>query len=122
MHSTSVSKSHQQQPPQSINNGETRVTSAYDYKATVSQWEWVRYWINTSSHGFGVAAQNACRAFEVGLGEEEAAAIAVEEAETGGEKYNVNPVPTNRLVELLDFRLALKLLLLALFMVQEGDR
>ncbi len=120
MRSTSLSKSHQQ-PPQSINNGEARVFGAYDSEATVSQWEWLRSRINTSSHGSD-AAQNAYGAFEVGLGEEEAAAIAVEEAERGGEKYNVSPDPRNRLVGLLDVRLALKIFVLALFMLQEGDR
>ncbi len=101
---------------------------AYDNEATVSSWEWVHSLLNTSSHGVSGAAtvQNANGAngaYEVGLREEETAAIVAEEAEGGGEKYNVNnPNPRNRLVGFLDMRMALKIAVLALLMVQEGHR
>ncbi len=121
MHQTLLSKSYQQ--PQSIHNGEANVTGACDSEEMVSKLEWVHSCLNTPSHG-AIAAQNVHEAFGVGLGEEEAAAIVAEEAEKGGEKYNVNPNPNprNRLVGLLDIRLALKMVAMAFLIVQEEDR
>ncbi len=126
MHQTLLSKPHEQS--QSINNDEATRIGAYDSEATASSWEWVRSLLNISSRGVGgaAAAQNANGAngaYEVGLGEEETAAIVAEEVERGGEKYNVNnPHRRNRLVGLLDMRMALKMAVVVLLMVQDGHR
>ncbi len=126
MHPTLLSKLHQQ--PQSLSDDKAMPANSHDSGASISSSDWIYALLNTPSHGAGgdSAAQNengANGAYHVGLGEEETAAIVLEEAESGGERYNINdPTPTNRLFRLQNIRIVLKIAALVFIMVQEGHR